>query len=267
MYWFRIGKLEVTTTVFVALAAGLGSLVALFSRSLTVFGAMFSSAVMRGEVWRLVTWPFVEPFSIWAVLTIFFFWYFGNAIEDQLGKQRMASFLVGLWVIVSLAYLAADLLLPGSAPLAGLGLIQLLLILIFIAEAPNRMFFFRIPAWVFGAIILALQLLPMIAAGNLGALTGLVLSLFGAAVWARRFGLLTQFTWLPGPQRRRPRSRGRLRVVEAKPPKPSPAERRQQNAEAKLDALLDKINASGMDSLSKSELAELHKLSKNRKRS
>ena len=107
----------------------------------------------------------------------------------------------------------------------------------------------------------------MIAAANLSALAGLLLSLFGAAVWARRFGLLTQFTWLPGPQRRRPRSRGRLRVVEATPPKPSRAERKQHNAEAKLDALLDKINASGMDSLTKSELAELRTLSKNRKRS
>ncbi|MDU7361062.1 MAG: rhomboid family intramembrane serine protease [Propionibacteriaceae bacterium] len=268
MSWFHIGKLQVTTTVLVALIAGIGSLVALFVAPMVYFGAMLSDGVMAGEVWRLVTWPFVEPFGIWTVLSIFFFWYFGNFIEDQLGKVRMARFLVGLWAMVTAAYFVADLLLPGSAPLAGIGLIQLLLILLFIADAPNRPFFFGIPAWVLGAILLGLQLLPMVAAGNLGALAGLVLSLFGAAFWARRFGLLADITWLPGAPQRRRRKPAHLRVVQEKAvTKPTREERKARNAESRLDELLDKINASGMDSLSRSELAELKKLSKNRKRS
>lgn len=268
MSWFHIGKLQVTTTVFVALVAGIGSLVALFVAPLVYFGAMLSDGIVAGEIWRLVTWPFVQPFGIWTVLSIFFFWYFGNLIENQLGKERMARFLVGLWAMVTAAYFVADLLLPGSAPLAGIGLIQLLLILLFIADAPNRPFFFGIPAWALGAILLALQLLPLVASGNLGALAGLVITLFGAAFWARRFGLLSDITWLPGAPQRRRRNNPRLRVVREKTStKPTREERKTHNAEARLDALLDKINASGMDSLSRSELAELKKLSKNRKRS
>lgn len=47
--------------------------------------------------------------------------------------------------------------LPGSTMLMGLSMIQLLIILLFIMEQPNRPFFFGIPAWIIGAILVGLQ--------------------------------------------------------------------------------------------------------------
>lgn len=265
MVWFRIGSLRVTTTVFVAIAAAVGSLVSIFVGPLYYFGAMMPKPVLAGQVWRLVTWPFVEPFSIWTVVSIAIFWYFGKLIEEELGRNKMASFLAGLWGIVTATYFFAGLLLPGYAALAGISSLELLLILLFIAEAPNRPFFFGIPAWVVGAVLLALQLIPLAATGNLGSLLALAVSLIGAAYWAKRHGLLAGVTWLPGSSPRRRQKRNRLTVMQ--PTTSTKAERKARNAEARLDSLLDKINASGMGSLSKAELAELRKLSQRRKRS
>ena len=42
-----------------------------------------------GEVWRLVTWPLVNPPNrIWVVITLAFFWFVGHRIEDEIGRVR-----------------------------------------------------------------------------------------------------------------------------------------------------------------------------------
>ncbi|NHB85826.1 hypothetical protein G7085_18075 [Tessaracoccus sp. HDW20] len=92
-------------------------------------------------------------------------------------------------------------LLVSGTGLAGLRMVEFSLLLIWIAEWPTRRFFFNIPAWVFGLVILALQVLPMLAFREWGALLGLILSLALVAIAARRVGLLSQYQWLPGGRR------------------------------------------------------------------
>ncbi len=257
MGWFRVGSAQVTTTVLVTALAALGALVAALVPPVAAGGVMVVDAVLAGQLWRLLTWPFVEPFALWTVITLLLFWYFGKLLEDELGHRRMATFLAGLWAIVTASHCFAGLVLPGTSYLMGLRDLELILILLFIAESPTRPFFFRIPAWVIGVVILLLQLLPLVTDGNLGAILGLVLALLGGALWARSNGLLRGVSWLPA-RRRRPARR--------RPARPSRQQRRAHSDAERLDALLDKINAQGMDALSKRERAELTKLSERRRR-
>lgn len=260
--WFRIGRLDVTTTVAYLLITGVATVFGAFTGLIqhTLFSLL---AVMGGEVWRLVTWPFVEVLSLWSFFSFFILWYFGTMIEAELGKARMVRFYVSLWSVATASSALTGVLLPGSTILAGVGTFELIVLLLFIGEAPRRPFFFGIPAWVIGAVIVGIRVIQLSAAGMWGALAALMLTLVGAAYVARSFGLLTGWTWLPfsGPRRRKPKLR---RVPSAAPA--SSRRKRRLSDEERLDELLAQISAGGMDSLSKREREELLKLSERRRR-
>jgi hypothetical protein len=62
-------------------------------------------AVMRGEVWRLVTFLCIPPIEMHPVFLLLFFWFLwwvGDALEGEIG-----SFQVNLFYVVSLAAMAA----------------------------------------------------------------------------------------------------------------------------------------------------------------
>lgn len=212
--------------------------------------------IAAGELWRIVTWPLAN--SIWVVITALMLWYFGSDLERLMGRTRMLWLLVGTWASLTLASAIVSLLpaLSGSS-LAGLGLIQFAVLLLWIAEYPNRPFFFGIPAWIFGMVIVVLQVLSMIADRAFGALMSLVLSLIFVAMMARRFGLLSAYDWIPGRAKPRPAPTPRTRHV---PRAQVRQEMRRLSDREQLDALLDQINEKGIQSLTDAQRRELMKL-------
>ena len=61
---------------------------------------LFGSEVKRGEVWRLVTWPLMNPpTSVLVVLTLLFFWFVGHQIEERVGRKRFTVFLLFITVL------------------------------------------------------------------------------------------------------------------------------------------------------------------------
>ena len=66
---------------------------------------MFHPAlVLQGEVWRLITFVFVPQssgFVLWFALSTLFYYYIGNALEQQWGTARFTVFY-GLGVILNL---------------------------------------------------------------------------------------------------------------------------------------------------------------------
>ena len=196
--------------------------------------------------------------GIFDVIAVALFWYFGTEIEGLLGKQadglvprpgdRRARAAVGR---------RRRARLRASVVLFSLNQLELMVLLVFIAEYPRRRFFFNIPGWVIGVVIIGISVLGYV--GN------------------RDWLLLLNFVLGPGPDRgHRPvagpdgradlgartsairrqaeeaRSAPAVRRVRAPwstgpwQPPPTPPVSRDQAA---LDALLDKISASGMDSL------------------
>ena len=272
--WFRLGKLDVTSTVLVVLIGAVGVVASAFAPVLYQVGRFVPAEVLQGQVWRAVTWPFVDGISLWSILTLVLLWYFGRDLENQVGRRPMMSLYVALWAILTVVAFVVGLAMGGGV-LAGLDSIQFVVLLLWIAENPRRPFFFGIPAWIVGAVLVALQVLSYIAIRDLAGLASLVVTFFVAAVVARRFGLLSDLSWLPGRRGSAPRIRqgGGVRAPQAAAPRTPRAARAEQKAAARqasdherMDALLEKISEQGIHSLTPAERKELEALRERRRK-
>lgn len=280
--WFRIGTLDVNTTMLVVLASVATMFVWAASQNAWLNLALLPDSVRGGEVWRLLTWPLANQPGIWEVLTIAIFWYFGREIEGLLGRSRFAVMLLLLAVIPGLVGTALDI---GDFSLRA---VQLAVFLVFIAEYPTARFFFGIPAWAIGAVIVGVQVLQYLGFRETERILLLFVTIAVAALTARSMGLAQSLPWIPklpypgtaggGRQRSRrraPRPAGGGAVIDGpwgassrggggagaplpQPPRPGDDPRDQ----AELDLLLDKISANGMDGLSTEEKRRLNELSK-----
>ena len=280
--WFRIGTLDVGTTVLVILLS-VASMVlwAIGGNEIDSFWGhlvLIPDEVTSGQIWRVVTWPLANEPGIWEVITLAIFWYFGREIEGMLGRARFAVLLLLLTIIPGLAAVLLDITLFGLNP------VELAVFLIFIAEYPFARFFFGIPAWAIGAVIVGIQVLQYLGNRQEDLILLLAVTIAVAALSARSMGLATSLPWIPkipfpgsggGSSRRsRPRrSRGGGEVVSgpwAAPPSRTPARgsslpqppRAADGDQAELDDLLDKISALGMDGLTNDEKRRLNELSK-----
>jgi hypothetical protein len=275
--WFRLGSIEVSTTVLVVVLTIVSVLEWAFEGSvgpLQSHLALDPHSVVSGQVWRVITWPLAYPFGIglFDLLAIFLFYYFGIEIERLLGKKRMAWFLglvtVGLallWVLIVEGTAISNGAASGALTLSTINQLELMILLVFIAEYPHRRFFFNIPGWVIGAVLVGLYVLGYVGNREWILLLNFALGLVLTALVAKSLGLLSEVRQVPrlrGPARaRRPkRSRGGPtggpNTVVAGPwqPREVPPVSRDQAA---LDALLDKISAGGMDSLTEHEREQL----------
>lgn len=257
--WFRVGRVEVTSTVALVAIGAVGIIFGAFVPAMIPLTAFHPTRVLAGAAWTPFTWPLLDGISIFSVLSLFILWYFGSDLEQQLGKVRMAWLYVACWAALTAVTFGVGMVLPGTGFLVGLGQIQFLVMLLWIADNPRRPFFFGVPAWVIGAVLVGVQVLQLIAGRLLGTLVALLLVFVIIAVVARRLGLLTDYAWIPG--RATPR--------QARAPKVSRAAQRQQTrrseASSRIDEMLDKINAEGIHSLTKAERKELDKLRQQRR--
>ena len=288
--WFRVGTLDVTTT---ALLVGLGVVsMFVYAVSPSFLGEMaFQTQLVRnGELWRLVTWPLVNPpTSIWVVLTLAFFWFVGHQVEDRVGR---APFTVLTSVMTVLPAVLVTLMGIDrfGATAFGLGLLGIGLLVVFALDKPGAMFFFGIPAWVLAAVYVAIDVLSLTGARRWSQLVLELLVIVVALFGSRQLGLLDTLDFIPriaalapkgsaspyghpgggrsgGSKRGRGRGKGRKAkaggagTVVAGPwgaesSGPTPLE------QAELDVLLDKIGEGGLDSLNKLERKRLDELSR-----
>ena len=235
-----------------------------------------------GEVWRLFTWPIANAPDIWTVITIAIFWYFGREVEGMLGRMRFGLLLMLVTVIPGVFGVALNI------PQAGLEPVELAVFLVFIAEYPFARFFFGIPAWAIGAVIVGIQVLQYMGLRQADRIILLAVTIATAALTVRSMGLAQSLPWIPkipwpgsaaaagagggrrvargavaarwSPGRgRRRRARGPTRGAPLPQP---PSVMSNDHDQAELDTLLDKISANGMDGLTADEKRRLNELSK-----
>lgn len=80
------------------------------------------SLVMRGEVWRLVTFLFVpmESSAIWLLLTLYFYYMIGSALENEWGAFKFnIYYLIGVLGTIGAAFVGGT----GTAVYLNLSLI------------------------------------------------------------------------------------------------------------------------------------------------
>lgn len=271
--WTRIGQIDLTTTA-IMVGLGIASMFLYAASKATAFKLAFIPPFVRdGELWRVVTWPvFNPPTEVWVILTLVFFWFVGHRVEELIGKRRMVTLLAAMTVIPAALVSLFDTTAYTAAS-AGLGMLGTGLLVVFVLEYPGAMFFFGIPAWIIAAVFVGIDLLRFLGDRAYGMLLLEIGVIVVAVVGARLFGLVSHLTFIPtlSPRRttsrRAPRSgggrHGSGEVLAGPWPAPSaPASPDRVADQAALDHLLDKISASGMDSLSRSEKQQLNELSK-----
>lgn len=267
--WFRVGTVEVTTTVFVV---GLGVLfMFLWAASPSLLNPLVltTQLVRQGEIWRILTWPLAISPSLQAVITLAVFWYFGRSLEQLFGRVRFAQFLLALTVIPAVLLTLLSFVSPSLNGAAyGLSLIELGVFVCFVAESPTARFFFGLQAWMIAAVFVGIDVLTFLGQRAWGALVLLFFILAIGLLLTRAFGFAAEQTWIPklnlpgagGPGRKK-RS-GKVSAVVQGPWGGAPGAASDMAAQAEMDRLLDKIASSGMDSLTPDEKRRLKAHSK-----
>jgi len=264
--WFRLGSIDITSSVLVAFVCVVSFFVYAINKSWLNPFIFISGDVRSGEVWRLLTYPLVNPPDIWVVISIAIFWYFGSQVENQLGRVRYLWLLLLVTVLPGLVATLIDL------PYAYYGIrsVELAIFVVFACENPKMPFFFGIQAWIIAAVVVGVELLQL-TGDRQSELLLVYLAALVTAVWtARSFGMLNDFQWLPRirlPKRSkvpkstsRPGSSGRQVVVDG--PWPTTPAYKPMPDQAEVDQILDKIALVGMDGLTSDEKRRLNEASK-----
>ena len=265
--WFRIGSVDVTTSVLVPLLCVASMFIWTISPAAIDILVLFADDVRRAQLWRLVTWPLANRPDVWTVLMLAMLWYFGRELERLVGRNRYLSMLLYIAIVSGVVATVVGVDIRGARNL------EICVFCLFCAELPSVRFWGGIPAWVFAAVIVGVELLQLIGLRRGAEIIVLLTSLVTAAVAARSYGLLTAYPWVP--------SLARTAQRRPKAPKPGRAARRADSGgtvvsgpwqaptsglteteQAELDALLDKTSAAGLDALSRTDKARLNELSK-----
>ena len=281
--WFRVGNLDITTTALLVFA-GVASMFLYAVNKVWFAELVYAPAAVRdGDIWRLATWPIANPPTrILVVLTLVFFWLVGHIVEEMVGRTRFAI-LIAIVTVVPAAVVTA---LPQdpftTLPEIGLSLLLTTMFVVYAAENPHAPSFFGIPIWILAAVFIGIDVLGIIGDRYWGTLVMMLLAIGVALVVVRQWGFVQRLSFIPNlgaakkphPPRRGPapprtaarRSERRRtgQVVEGpwSAPAPPPSTADAAAAQVELDALLDKISATGLDSLTSDEKRRLNELSK-----
>jgi membrane associated rhomboid family serine protease len=260
--WFRVGTIDVNTSLLAAVLAGVSMFVWAASPSVIDHLILWPDDVRGGQVWRLLTWPFANNPNIWTVLNIAMLWYFGSQLERMVGRKKFAVLIALLAIVPGIVGTAVDI------PQAGIRPVEIAIFCVFAAEYPNVRFFFGIPAWVFAAVIVGIEMLQLLGLRESERIILLLVSLATAALVSRRFGLLREYAWIPrlggrhavagGARSRAKPLRGRGRDfdrVVTTGPWTGPS----LDDQAEMDHLLDKMNSVGLSDAERRRLTELGK--------
>lgn len=224
---------------------------ALFAGANSALGALgFSSAaVLRGEVWRVLTYGFVNPPSIGFALDVVMLIWFGREVEKALGRARFLALCGSLWLLKPLFFAGTGIWLNAAFSGAALAFP---LFVAFATLFPGVPLLFNILAKWAAVALVGIQALVALSARRWDLLAELAVGCGFAYLFVRFFR--EGFEW---PKLRWPRRR-----VVAKPAVPVravsvPAAPAPRAGMAEVDALLDKIAQSGIHSLTRDERAKL----------
>jgi membrane associated rhomboid family serine protease len=222
--------------------------------------------VLQGEVWRLVTYAFLHDPTIWQhiVFNMLFLYWFGKDVEDLYGPREFLAFYLVSALAGGVVFQAAAMVQdrPGLC-LGASGAITAVMVLCAL-HYPNRIillfFFLPVPIWLF--VIFEVAQDAFVFVGGIKTNTAVAVHLAGAAFAFAYYKLQWRLLgFLPSLRSWKLRgARPRLRVYHAvddeerghpahvASPAHAPLDVDEQ-LEAKLDAVLEKVARSGQSSL------------------
>lgn len=233
--------------IFVASMIATSVLMAIGATSILGWLRFSSEAVLRGEVWRILSYGLVNPPSLWFAVDMLMIVWFGRELERFFGRPTFVALFACLYVlspvVLTLIGLRQPTTLNGETG-------AFALFIAFATLYPNAMMMFNLLAkWV--ALILV-GLYSLMALSNRD-LVGLI-TLWSTIGFAFAF-VRHQQGHFRLPSFRFNRNTPKLRVLPDLDRKQEAAPR--DTSMAEVDALLDKIAKSGIASLTAKERARL----------
>ena len=235
--------------------------------------------VLHGQVWRLLTYAFLhDPNSVMHILfNMLFLWWFGADMEDLYRpKEFLAFYLTSAVaggvvhvVLVKLALIEPKGVFGASGAVTA---VVMLCALHYPTKIILLFFFLPVPIWAFVVFMVAKDAFTLI--GGAPTHTAVDVHLAGAAFgfFYQKCHLHLTSLWPQLKAWRRRQSQPRLRVFRDEEETPTPvsvaaaAPADEEQLEAKMDAILEKISRTGKESLTEGERALLLRASEVYKR-
>jgi membrane associated rhomboid family serine protease len=252
---------------------------------LVVHGAFEPEAILAGEVWRLLTPLLLHANFFHLLFNMLVLYFAGTRLEEHYGSREFLAFYIAAGLFSSLAYLLASVagLAEVLRALGASGAVTAVLVLYACHYPRQRVYLYFIipmPVWVLVVIFVAIDLLGA-TGGAIGVRTapvGYVAHLGGALFGVLYFRSGIRITELfRRSSRVATRARPKLRVVppepeddtptpvgaavESRPPPKEAAEPVDEQLEARLDQVLEKVSKYGQESLTPEEREILFKAS------
>lgn len=209
-----------------------------------------SEGVFAGQFWRIFSYGFYNPPSLWFVVEMAMIVWFGRELERAFGRRAFLRFYLGLYFLLPFLFLLLGLWWPTRLAGESGGFA---LFIAFATLHPNApMFFGLLTKWI-AAILVGIYTLMAISQNDVVSLLTLWVSVGFAFAFVRQ-----QQGVFALPKLRLPSRKPKLRVLPGgATSNPAPTPRRESPEMAEIDALLDKIARSGLASLTREERAKL----------
>ncbi len=252
-----VGRVPVyATTIIVALyvACMIGVAVALASGAQGILAKLTfdSESVLRhGEIWRCLTYAFVNPPDPWFIIALVMLYIFGRDVEQHLGRKGFVRLYLGFLLLGPSLLLAASLV-TGQIFTLSHSWANFAVFLAFASLYPNALLLFQIPAKLFAWVFLGLSVLQLLAGRQWPEMLVLLATAY-LAYYAMRHGNALSLDFMARLRPLSPRTkRPRLRVVQNPDDEPADPHRI-------IDPLLEKISRDGLASLTRREREQLER--------
>lgn len=252
-----VGRIPVyATTIIVALyvVSMIGVAIALASGAEAGLGKLTfnTESVLRGgELWRCLTYAFVNPPDPWFIISLVMLYIFGRDVEQHLGRKGFIRLYLGFLLLGPSLLLAASLVSRQSLSITQ-SWANFAVFLSFAALYPGAQLLFQITAKIFALVLLGISVLQLLAGRQWVEMMVLLATAF-LAYYAIRHGSALNLDFV---SRLRPVSSRskipRLRVVKSPDDEPVDPHRI-------IDPLLEKISQSGLSSLTRREREQLER--------
>lgn len=234
------------------------------------FAIYDSRAIQRGEVWRLITPLFLHADLFHLACNMLVLYWAGSVIEDLYGSREFLLVYLGSGLFASSGefFLQLSGIVPPSRGLGASGAVIAVLVLYALHyphQRINLFFVIPMPVWLLVVVFVVLDMLGALGVGRdgIGYIAHLGGALFGVLYYLSGVRLTSLFS-------RRPQGKTvpRLRIVPAEeevpvnsqsfglsqpdlPPRPTGVA--EEQFEARVDRVLDKVSKFGQESLTSEE--------------
>jgi membrane associated rhomboid family serine protease len=279
----RVGQ-QGATVWLIAITCGVfcGEIFSNMLRSpLVGIGIYDPKLIMEGEVWRLLTAVFLHASIAHLFFNMLILFWAGQRLEELYGAREFTLFYLFSGVGANLIFLGAQFAgvtdMSRALGASGAVIAVLLVFALHFPHAQVRLYFFiPMPVWLLAVLAVGFDLVFAMSAvpDPRGARTAYFVHIGGAICGFLYYQSGIRFSHLFA-RSPAPRARPKLRVLAAPPPEeripepvgvpvesaPRPAKPPDEQLEAKLDAVLEKVSKFGQESLTAEEREILFKAS------